>query len=85
MIVAAVVAFVKVGVVNGLPAVPAVPVFELYQTGEPPTQLAVRLAVNPEQIVVPVAVGGVTVGFTVTSTCVLGLTQFGLEVSQATK
>jgi hypothetical protein len=79
------VAFVKIGVVNGLPAVPAVAVFELYQTGEPPTQLAVKDAVKPEQIIVPAAVGGVTAGFTVISTCVLALGQTGLVLSQSTK
>ena len=84
--VAAVVAFVKTGVVNGEPAVPATPVFELYQTTFPEVQLAVKDAVKPEQMVVPAAVGAVGFGFIVTSTCVLVLTQFGEPpVSQAAK
>ena len=45
------VTFVKVGVVKVPPAVPTVPVFELYQTTFPAVQVAVKLAVKPEQIV----------------------------------
>jgi hypothetical protein len=64
--VAAVVAFVRIGVVNEVPAVPAVLTFELYHFTEPLAQLAVRVAVNPEQITVAVdADGGVGFGFTV--------------------
>jgi hypothetical protein len=70
---------VKTGVVNEVPAVPAVLTFELYQTTFPLAQLAVSVVVKPEQIAVPLeTVGGVGFGFTVTSTCVLEvLIQFG--------
>jgi hypothetical protein len=47
--------------------VPLPPVLELYQNGEPPAQLAVKVAVKPEQIVLLAAVGGFGVVFTVTA------------------
>ena len=78
--------FTKIGVVKVPPAVPTVPIFEAYQTTFPVAQVAVNVAANPEQIVVPAAVGAVGFGFTVTFTWVLGLTQLGVPpVSQAAK
>ena len=47
----AVVAFVKIGVVNEVPAVPAVPEIELYQTTLPEAQLADNEAVVLLQMV----------------------------------
>ena len=78
-------AFVKIGVVNGL-AVPSPPVFDGYQTTFPVVQVADNEAVVPLQMVVPAAVGAAGFGFTVTTTVVLGLTQFGVPPdSQAEK
>ena len=70
--------------VNEVPAVPAEPVFELYQTTFPAAQVAVKLAVKPEQIIGLLAlVGAETAGLTVTSTCTL--VALGQVVSQAAK
>jgi hypothetical protein len=80
------VALVKIGVVKVPPAVPAVPVFEPYQTTFPAVHEAVKFTENPEQTEFGDAVGAATAGFTETSTCVRGLTQVGeAPLSQAAK
>ena len=69
----------------------AVDVFDSYQIAVPLTQLADSKAVEPLQIVTPLAVGSVGFALTVTVCAVLALTQFGTvgvpipPLSQATK
>jgi hypothetical protein len=84
---AAVEVFVKTGVVNDVPAVPAPPVFVLYHMTFPLVQLAVSVVVFPEQIVgAEDEPGGVGFGFIVTVGVALELTQFGEPpLSQAAK
>jgi hypothetical protein len=81
-----VLAFVKIGVVKVPPAVPAVPVFEPYQTTFPVWQVAVKLVEVPEQMVLPVADGPTGFGRIITLAVLLKLTQLGIPpLSQATK
>ena len=70
-------AVVRFGVTKGEVVESKVVLFEPYQFTVPVAQVADNEAVVLLHIVIPAAIGAVGFGFTVTFTCVLGLTQFG--------